>query len=299
MYGHGQPFAPSLLDTNNNSINSIGMQTWPNMPPNMPLHMPLYMPELQIPIPVDPDPNPPTLTLNDETDYVHGMTQVMKDSTRSLGTIPDEEQRSLEDLEAPEDSPENSPVLRDTSSRASNGNGSPNTTSTAPVRAVLINAPDDLNNDNGNDNATQALTSSSYSPDDMDNQSLYQRDELDQDVLRRVLSPLDSGTASISTMSQGLRSAHTGTHRSIIHSANRTIDDVRAERKERLHRQQGQAGHNATMPTFQYAPPLESRERKEDPPSAQLWRSIAMVCTFWMPDMCIRKEGAAAKLAWR
>jgi hypothetical protein len=219
------------------------------------------------------------------------MTQVMQDSTRSLRTIPDEEQRSLEDLEATEDISESSPVLRDTSRWASNG--SPNTS--APVPAVVINTPDDLNNDN----ATQALPSFSSSPDDMDDQSLYQRDELDQDVLRRVLSPLDSGTASISTMSQGLRSAHTGTHRSIIHSANRTIDDVRAERKERLHWQQGPAGHNAMMPTFQYAPPLESRERKEDPSSAQLWRSIAMVCTFWMPDMCIRKESAAAKLAWR
>jgi hypothetical protein len=123
---------------------------------------------------------------------------------------------------------------------------------------VVINTPDDLDNDN----LTQALTSS------LD--SNWQFEEEDPSFYQ----PAAQG--SISNLSQGMRSNN--------------MQDIRSEQSK-------QHPANTMMP--QYEPPLKNRDRKEEHASSQLWRSICMVGTFWMPDSCIRKEGDTAKLAWR
>jgi hypothetical protein len=195
----------------------------------------------------------------------------------SLQAIPDLNQHSFEDKKVVSESiPEKSAVLQaqllqDAHIFFSRG---------APVRDVIINTADDLDNDN----LTQALTSS------LDSGWGFQEDA----------SIYHSGAqSSMSSHSQGLSSMHhSGLHSNRHGGTHRSIEDLRSERKERSNGQQG-GQHPAITMMPQYEPPLKNRERKEEHPSSQLWRSICMVGTFWMPDACIRKEGDTAKLAWR
>jgi hypothetical protein len=45
--------------------------------------------------------------------------------------------------------------------------------------------------------------------------------------------------------------------------------------------------------------PLQEFKRPESPPGSQAWRSLAFICTFMVPDMCINRVGQGAKQAWR
>jgi len=45
--------------------------------------------------------------------------------------------------------------------------------------------------------------------------------------------------------------------------------------------------------------PLQDFKRPENPAGSQTWRSLAFLCTFFIPDSCIRKAGPGAKQAWR
>mmetsp|Transcript_10251 Transcript_10251/g.29218 ORF Transcript_10251/g.29218 Transcript_10251/m.29218 type:complete len:2089 (+) Transcript_10251:609-6875(+) len=168
-----------------------------------------------------------------------------------------------------------------------------------PIRSVVIN-------DEYHDNATQALTSSLNSRDELtmmdDNQSLYQRDEFDPNVMHRVMPSHHSGHNSISGMSNGLRSHRSGhnNNNNNNQSGTRSVADIRSERQERLHWNSANSNnYKKNANPYQYAPPLDMEIREKDPPGAQMWRSFCMIITCWMPDMCIRKKGAAAKLAWR
>jgi len=74
-------------------------------------------------------------------------------------------------------------------------------------------------------------------------------------------------------------------------SGSKSVRSIRSVRSE--------ASKRAKKAQSWFETPLEEYKRPESPTGSQAWRSLAYICTFFIPDTCIPKNSAQAKQAWR
>lgn len=76
--------------------------------------------------------------------------------------------------------------------------------------------------------------------------------------------------------------------------SSRSFQSVRSARSQR-----SSLASSARRKKKGFEAPLPEYIRPENPPGSQAWRSLAFLCTFFVPDVCINRVGPGAKQAWR
>ena len=87
-----------------------------------------------------------------------------------------------------------------------------------------------------------------------------------------------------------------GSYRSTRSGRSNCSKSIRSARSARSQRSKVS---NAKRQKNGFEAPLQEFKRPENPPGSQAWRSMAFMCTFMVPDMCINRVGQGAKQAWR
>lgn len=80
-------------------------------------------------------------------------------------------------------------------------------------------------------------------------------------------------------------------------TGSKSVHSIRSARSARSAASKN--SHRSRRAKNGFEPPLQDYKRPESPPGSQAWRSLAFICTFMIPDVCVPKEGAGPKQAWR